>query len=96
MVLSLNNEQKQNCFRNLDKLLEPLMPEAETFYLDLGGLKTVRVIACDADASPMIRHQLAWSLTAPVESPDATLILWRETVDKKFHQRILNIEAEDV
>ena len=95
MVLSLHTEQRANCFRRLRAALEPLLPGAEVFYLDLGGVRIVRILACEKEAGPMIRRQLAWSLTAPVPSPDATLILWRERVDADFHRRVLGLDVED-
>ena len=95
MVLSLNEQQRQNCFLHLRSFLEPLMADAESFYIQVGGIKTVRVLSCDPEAAPMIRRQLAWSLTEPVPSPDATLVLWREKVDASFHQRVLGIGVED-
>ena len=95
MVLSLNEQQRQNCFLHLRSFLEPLTTDAEPFYIQVGGIKTVRVLSCDPEAAPMIRRQLAWSLTEPVPNPDATLVLWREKVDASFHQRVLGIGVED-
>lgn len=43
----------------------------------------------------MIHRQLAWALTAPTDSPDATLILWKEIIDENFHQRILGLDVGD-
>ena len=36
MVLSLNEQQRQNCFLHLRSFLEPLMADAESFYIQLG------------------------------------------------------------
>ena len=95
MVLSLNTDQREHCFRRLRSVLDPLLSGAEEYFLDLGGFKTVRVVSCDPEAAPMIRRQLAWSLTDPVPVPDATLILWRERVDATFHQRVLGLPVGD-
>ena len=95
MVLSLHTDQRRFCFERLRKALAPRLSEAEEFFLDLGGLQTVRIVACDPEAAPMIRRQLAWSLTGPVPSPDATLVLWREQVDADFHRRVLGLDVED-
>jgi len=95
MVLSLNKQQKQNCFTYLKARLSPLMTAAEEYYIDLGGLKTVKIVSCAPEADFMIRHQLVWSLTAPVSNPDATLVLWRQTVDSSFHKKTLGLDVED-
>lgn len=95
MVLSLNKAQKQNCFNHLRSVLSPVLTGVREYYLDLGGIKTVRVISCDPDAAPMIRLQLAWSLTDPVPAPDATLVLWKGTVDALFHKRVLGLDVQD-
>lgn len=95
MVLSLNEQQKHNCFLHLRSMLEPRMADAEAFFIQVGGIKTVRVLSCNPEAAPMIRRQLAWSLTEPVPNPDATLVLWREKVDATFHKRVLGIGVED-
>ena len=94
MVLSLNKEQKQNCFSHLKALLSPMMTEAEEYYIDLGGFKIVKVVSCAPGADCMIRHQLAWSLTEPVPSPDATLILWSQVVDDSFHKQTLGLDVD--
>lgn len=91
----MNEQQRQNCFLRLRSFLEPLIADSESFYIQVGGIKTVRVLSCDPEAAPMIRRQLAWSLTEPVPNPDATLVLWREKVDASFHQRVLGIGVED-
>ncbi len=95
MVLSLNTNQKERCFQRLGESLRPLMAGAETCYLDLGGIRTVRIVACDPDAMPMIRRQLAWSLTGPVAKPDATLVLWRESSCADYHYRVLGLDIAD-
>ncbi|MBO4843644.1 MAG: hypothetical protein J5490_03560 [Bacteroidales bacterium] len=95
MVLSLNKEQKQNCFSHLRGLLDARIAGAQEYFLNVGGVKTVRVLSCDPEAAPMIRHQLAWSLTSPVSKPDATLVLWRDTVDGEFHKRSLGLDIDD-
>ena len=95
MVLSLNERQKQNCFLRLRSCLEPLMADAQEFFINVGGIRTVRVVSCNPQAAPMIRRQLAWSLAEPVPDPDATLVLWKEKVDASFHSRILGIGVED-
>ena len=95
MVLSLSKEQKQNCFSHLRSVLGSALSGAQEYYLDLGGIKTVRVVSCDPDAAPMIRLQLAWSLTNPVPDPAATLILWKGKVDASFHKRGLGLDVQD-
>ncbi len=95
MVLSLSIQQKQFCFGRLKEVLTPLMNGAETFFLDLGGIRTVKILACDPEAVPMIRKQLAWTLTAPVPDPNATLVVWKESVDTHFHNRVLGLDVPD-
>ena len=95
MVLSLNTEQKQRCFRHLERVLDPLKAGAADCYLNLGGIKTMRIVSCDPEAIWMIRRQLAWSLSAPVSAPDATLVLWRESSVRDFLCRGLGLEMAD-
>ena len=95
MVLSLSIQQSNACFGRLKEVLAPVRNRAEAFFLDLGGIRTVKILACDSDAVPMIRRQLAWTLTDPVPDPDATLVLWKESVDTQFHNRVLGLDVPD-
>ena len=62
-------------------------------YLDLGGLKTVRLVVGDPEAWKLIRRELGWILTSQVANPDATIYLWKEPDVKSFAQRILGREV---
>ena len=72
---------------NIDMLREMILsqsvPGSECF-LDLAGKKKVRLVFGDPRALTLVRRELGWILTSPVEAPDATIFLWKETDVKTF------------
>ena len=92
MIASLSPAQSDHCFSVLHEKLDSLC--CEVLYLSLGGVKTIRVFCCHPDAATMVRRQLAWSLVAPVEHPDANLYFWEEPQIDDFHQRVLGLNFE--
>ena len=92
MIASLSNEQT---IHSLSRLRDRLAPfRCEELFLSLGGVKTLRVVCCHPNAAAMVRRQLAWSLTTPVEHPDATLYFWEEPMMEDFHRRILGLDFD--
>ena len=92
MIASLSNEQTFHC---LSRLRDRLAPSCrETLFLTLGDVKTLRVECCHPEAATMVRRQLAWSLTTPVEHPDATLYFWEEPQMEDFHRRVLGLDFD--
>ena len=59
------------------------VPGSECF-LGLSGRKTVRLVTGDPRALKLVRRELGWIITEPVESPDATVYLWQEKDVKAF------------
>lgn len=92
MIASLSKEQTSRCLSNLRGWLDSRC--REVLYLNLGDVKTVRVMCCHPDAAAMVRRQLAWSLTGPVENPDATLYFWEDPEPADFHKRVLGLGFE--
>ena len=92
MIASLNHQQTTQCFSRLKERLNNLT--CEVLYLNLGGVKTIKVICCHTDAASMVRRQLAWSITEPVEHPDYNLYFWEEPRMDDFLQRVLDINVD--
>jgi hypothetical protein len=92
MIASLSKEQTDLCLSRLREKLDSLC--REVLYLNLGDVKTVRILCCHPDAAAMVRRQLAWSITSPVEEPDATLYFWEEAQPEDFHRRVLNLNFD--
>lgn len=89
MIASLSKEQTLHCLSHLRERLDSLC--SEVLYLNLGDIKTIRVVCCHPNAATMVRRQLAWSLTAPVEHPDATLYFWENANPADFHKEVLGL-----
>lgn len=71
---------------------------AEDCYLDLGGIKTVRLVVGDPEAWNMIRRELGWVITSPVDSPGATITLLKYDSPKDFFHDAMGlpfIHSED-
>lgn len=57
----------------------------------MGGVKTVRLVVGAPEAWNMIRRELGWVITAPVESPDATITLLKYDDPKYFFQDAMGL-----
>lgn len=90
MIASLSKEQTQHCLSRMQEHLDSLCNDV--LYLNLGDIETIRVFCCHPAAASMIRRQLAWSLTQPVEQPDATLYFWEDENPQDFHKRVLGLD----
>ncbi len=75
------------------KILRSADPEC-VCYLDLAGLKTVKVVYGDPEAYKLISREFAWVLTDPVEDPDATVFLWREPDVRSFGENLFGSELK--
>lgn len=92
MIASLSIQQTSQCFSRLRERLKPL--PREEYYLNLGGVKTIRVVCCHPYAKIMIRRQLAWSLVEPIKNPDASLYFWEEQQMDAFFQVIFGLSYD--
>lgn len=92
MIASLSQEQTMHCISRLRAQLD--VSCREQLFLNLGGLKTIRVCCCHPNAAAMVRRQLAWSLSVPVKNPDATLYFWEEPGMDDFHRRVLGLDFD--
>ena len=92
MIVSLSREQTSHCLSRLREWLDTSC--REELFLNLGGVKTMRVLCCHPDASTMVRRQLDWSLSIPVNNPDVTLYFWEESRMEDFHRKILGLDFD--
>ena len=60
-------------------------------FLNLGGLKTVRVLAYDRTALLLIDREMSFARTGPVPFPDATIVLWKEPEIFHFMCEVFNL-----
>lgn len=92
MIASLSSSQTARCLSLLRERLETCI--REELFLDLGGVRTMKVACCHPDAATMVRRQLAWSLTGPVANPDTILYFWEEPDLSDFHRRVLGLDFD--
>lgn len=92
MIASLSRQQTTQCFSRLQERLKAFTSEA--LYLNLGGIKTIKVVCCHPKAGVIIHREMAWSLVEPVEHPDATLYFWEEPRFDTFFQQTLGLNFE--
>lgn len=80
--------------QRLETRIGPALDNAEEVFLDLSGLKTVHVMACDHTAVRLIGRELGWVITTPVAEPDATIVLWKENDVRDFISEVMMTEEE--
>ena len=95
MVISLRTRSVECRIQALKKHITDSFPVEDVLYVNLGDLRTVRIISFYPETSGIIRRQFKMSLTTPVEKPDAVIWLWRETGCKDFLSRVLRIKEEE-
>lgn len=67
-------------------------PLVKELYVNLGDVKTVRILSFYPGTDSIIDRELALSVTSPVASPDATVWLWRETGFADFCGKVLGVD----
>lgn len=67
-------------------------PLVKELYVNLGDVKTVRILSFYPGTENIIDRELALSLTSPVAMPDATVWLWREAGFSDFVRRVLGVD----
>lgn len=72
-------EEWTGSLSSLKKRIESASDSPEFLYLDLGGVRKVRVVLFAKEARDMIQRELKWVLTDAVDKPDATIYLWQES-----------------
>ena len=80
----LTEERWKEAVRHMESRFEREIAGSADCYLDLGGVKTVRLVVGDPEAWNMIRRELGWVMTSPVASPDATITLLKYDSPKDF------------
>jgi len=68
--------------------------ETSEVYLDLGGVKKVRIICRDPGFAEIIKCHLRWCVTSPVSVPDDVIYVWKEPCFNNFHKDILGVEID--
>ena len=94
MLIPLSERNIERCVSRLEAWLQTACEHPGEVWLDLGGLKTVRVLCYHPDAAAMIRRQLAWSVTEPSGCPDYTLCFWEDPDWDDFHRRVLGLDVD--
>lgn len=90
-ILSINKQSVGKCISHLKDYLDGPMSGAEQVFVNLGGLKVVKIIVCDRDALALMKRELGWITTEPVSEPDATIVLWREGSPESFFSRAFGL-----
>ena len=94
MLIPLSERQTARCAALLQDRLSAMSVRPEEVWLDLGGLKKVRVLCYHPEAPVMIRRQLAWSVIPPAQEADFTLCFWEEPQMEGFHRRVLGLDVD--
>ncbi|MBR5660907.1 MAG: hypothetical protein IKW99_05090 [Bacteroidales bacterium] len=87
----LREDRWKEAVRRLRTHFERELSDAEDCYLDLGGVKTVRLVVADPEAWNMIRRELGWVVTDPVASPDASITLLKYDSPKDFFRDAMGL-----
>lgn len=95
MLEVISKDQYRKSVGYLEGYLATELRHAEERFVNLGGLKTVRMLVCDGNVLQIIDRELPWVLTAPCADPDATLIIWKEDRPADFFHRVLRLSEEE-
>ena len=87
----MNKQAFVNCVSQLRQYMEAPVSCATSVFVNLGDLKTVRIIVCDEGALHLMKRELSWIITEPVPDPDASIVLWREDSPESFLSRIFGL-----
>ena len=93
---SIDESRRQEIIDRIKHYTSPKLENASEVFVDLGGIKTVRILLCDNDAIQLISRELTWVITNPTDTPDATIILWKELDISKFHSDVLGLALPEL
>ena len=97
MQISLNADSGSRLHSALKRYVTEDHPLVKELYLNLGGLKTVRVLSYYPGTEGILTREFHFSIVPPVAEPDATVYFWRETSVADLLKRCvgLNIEPDE-
>ena len=79
MLISLKESVANRVTEALKKYIVKNNPSVEELFVNLGDIKTVRVLSFYSGYASIVKRELSLSLTSPISCPDATIWIWRET-----------------
>ncbi|MBR5175517.1 MAG: hypothetical protein IKW89_06260 [Bacteroidales bacterium] len=94
MVLALGASVASHVTETLKKYITSNYPLIKELFVNLGNVKTVRVLSYYPGFENIINRELSWSVTSPVSCPDATVWLWREIGSADFLGRVLGVDDD--
>ena len=92
MRATLRTPIARRCMSGLKEYIKNSFPLVKEFHINLGGLKTVRVLSFYPGSEAIIEREFSLIMTDPVPEPDATVWFWRETGCSDFVSRVLGID----
>lgn len=95
MLISLKESVANRVTEALKKYIVKNNPSVEELFVNLGDIKTVRVLSFYPGYASIVKRELSLSLTSPVSCPDATIWIWRETGMADFIPRVLGINRSE-
>ena len=95
MIASYNIEQRRILFSSLRERLFRDCPHPDEVYVDLAGLKTVRILCFHPQARAMVYKQLGWVIIDAVDNPDATVFFWEQPSLAEFKKNALGLDVDD-
>ena len=69
-------------------------PVSDELYLDLGGIKRVKVVCYHPALKPVITRHLGFCLAGPEGGFEAVIHAWEEPLYKDFHNDVLGLGLE--
>ena len=93
MLISLKETVAIRVTEALKKYIKKNNPLVEELFVNLGDIKTVRILSFYPGIESIIKRELTLSVSSPVACPDATIWFWRETGRADFTRRVLGINC---
>ena len=94
MQISLNADSGSRLHSALKRYVTEEHPLVKELYLNLGGLKTVRVLSYYPGTEGILTREFHFSIVPPVAEPDATVYFWRETSVADLLKRCVGLNIE--
>lgn len=94
MRVSLSPALDELFYTSLKKYVTEGHALVKELYINLGDLKAVRILSYYPGTEGIISRELKWSLTSPVQNPDATIYLWNETGFEDLFKRLTGVSLE--
>ena len=92
MELSLNTRSGFCLHSALKRYVVEDHSLVKEFYLNLGSLKTVRILSYYPGTEDVLAKEFHFSIVSPVAAPDATIFLWQETSPSDLLERCVGLD----